>query len=74
MQTHHNHRYTIADDDAVKTLVDKLSMRGRLQQRREKLFQALEKASERYKTSTQKERKAFFHGLMTGYAVALKLW
>ena len=25
-------------------------------------------------SSTQKERKAFFHGLLTGYAVALKLW
>ncbi len=24
--------------------------------------------------TTQKVRKAFFHGLLTGYAVALKLW
>jgi hypothetical protein len=24
--------------------------------------------------STQQVRKAFFHGLLTGYAVALKLW
>jgi hypothetical protein len=71
---HHNHRYTIADDDAVKALVDKLSIRGHLQQRRERLFQALDKASKGYASSTQKERKAFFHGLMTGYAVALKLW
>jgi hypothetical protein len=25
-------------------------------------------------STTVKERKAFFHGLLTGYAVALKLW
>jgi hypothetical protein len=42
--------------------------------RREKLLKALEGASRRYKNSDQKERQAFFHGLLTGYAVALKLW
>jgi hypothetical protein len=26
------------------------------------------------KDSNQKVRQAFFHGLLTGYAVALKLW
>jgi hypothetical protein len=70
----HTHQYTIADDEAVKVLLDKLLIGGPHQQRREKLLKALDDASQRYSSSTQKERKAFFHGLLTGYAVALKLW
>ncbi len=70
----HTHRYTIADDEAVEVLVDKLISHGSHQQRREKLLKALSDASEHYNTSPQRERKAFFHGLLTGYAVALKLW
>lgn len=70
----HTHRYTIADDEAVEVLVDKLVRNGSHQQRREKLLKALEDASRHYNTSAGKERKAFFHGLLTGDAVALKLW
>ena len=70
----HTHQYTIAYDEAVKVLLDKLLSAGPHQQRREKLLKALDDASQRYRSSTQKERKAFFHGLLTGYAVALKLW
>ena len=70
----HTHQYTIADDEAVKVLLDKLLIGGPHQQRREKLLKALDDAAQRYNSSTQKERKAFFHGLLTGYAVALKLW
>lgn len=70
----HTHQYTIADDEAVKVLLDKLLSGGSHQQRREKLLKALDDASQHYNSSTHKERKAFFHGLLTGYAVALKLW
>jgi hypothetical protein len=70
----HTHQYTIADDEAVRVLLDKLLSTGSHQQRREKLLKALDEASQRYRSSTQRERKAFFHGLLTGYAVALKLW
>lgn len=70
----HTHQYTIADDEAVTVLLNKLVSAGSHQQRREKLLKALDEASRRYQSSTQKERKAFFHGLLTGYAVALKLW
>jgi hypothetical protein len=70
----HTHQYTIADDEAVKVLLDKLLIGGPHQQRREKLLKALDDAAQRYNSSMQKERKAFFHGLLTGYAVALKLW
>ncbi len=70
----HDHKYTIADDEAVHVLLDKLVGRGAQQRRREKLLNALKEASRRYNNSSQKERQAFFHGLLTGYAVALKLW
>ena len=70
----HTHQYAIADDEAVQVLLDKLLDGGSHQRRREKLLKALDEASQRYKSSAEKERKAFFHGLLTGYAVALKLW
>jgi len=70
----HDHRYTIADDQAVHVLLNKMLAGGARQKRREKLLHALEEASRRYDHSSQKERRAFFHGLLTGYAVALKLW
>ena len=70
----HTHLYTIADDEAVKVLLDKLLISGPHQQRREKPLKALDDASQRYTSATQKERKAFSQGLLTGYAVTLKLW
>jgi hypothetical protein len=70
----HDHKYSIADDEAVHVLLDKMLGAGTRQRRREQLLKALAEASQRYKNSTQKERQAFFHGLLTGYAVALKLW
>jgi hypothetical protein len=70
----HSHKFTIADDDAVRALVEKLVNGGRHQQRREKLLRALDDATRHYKDSNQKVRQAFFHGLLTGCAVALKLW
>ena len=53
----HSHQYTIADDEAVKVLLDKLLSGGSHQQRREKLLKALEEASRRYYGTTVKERK-----------------
>jgi hypothetical protein len=70
----HNHKYTIADEEAVQLLLRKLLTGGPHQQRREKLLKALDQAARRYEDSNQKQRQAFFHGLLTGYAVALKLW
>jgi hypothetical protein len=70
----HDHKYAIADDEAVRVLLDKMLGGGSRQVRREKLLKALDEASRHYKDSSQKERQAFFHGLLTGYAVALKLW
>jgi hypothetical protein len=70
----HEHKYSIADDDAVHVLLNKMLIGGAQQRRREKLLKALDEASRHYADSGQKERQAFFHGLLTGYAVALKLW
>lgn len=69
----HSHKYNIGDDDAVSALVDKLTSGGTRQLRREKLLRALDDATRHYKDSDHKVRQAFFHGLLTGYAVALKL-
>ena len=70
----HSHKFGVADDEAVQVLLDKLLAGGSRQKRREKLIRALDEASRRYQYSGQRERRAFFHGLLTGYAVALKLW
>jgi hypothetical protein len=70
----HNHKYSIADNEAVEVLLNKMLVGGTRQRRREKLLKALDEASKHYEDSSQKERQAFFHGLLTGYAVALKLW
>ncbi len=70
----HKHKYTIADEEAVQLLLKKLLAGGPHQQRREKLLKALDQAARGYGDSNQKQRQAFFHGLLTGYAVALKLW
>lgn len=70
----HNHKYAIGDDEAVRVLIEKMLVKGSRQQRREKLLKALDEATRHYRDSSQKERQAFFHGLLTGYAVALKLW
>ena len=40
----HSHKFTIADDDAVRALVEKLTDGGRHQERREKLLRALDDA------------------------------
>jgi len=69
----HSHKFTIADDEAVSALLAKL-MDGTKQGRsRERLLRALDDAARHYKDSNQQVRQAFFHGLLTGYAVALKL-
>lgn len=70
----HSHRFVIADSDAVQTLSSKVESWGQHQQRREKLLRALREATRAYALAQSWERQAFFHGLITGYAVALKLW
>jgi hypothetical protein len=68
----HSHRYTIADDDAVETLMGKLETSSAGRVNRGKLRLALTAAIDEFRSTDERERKAFFHGLLTGYAVALK--
>ena len=70
----HSHTYTIADKDAVRTLIKKLGApRGSRSVDEAKLLEALDQAAQRYKEADQRVRQAFFHGLVTGYGVGLKL-
>ncbi|MFZ1035214.1 MAG: hypothetical protein WAN72_24745 [Candidatus Acidiferrales bacterium] len=69
----HAHKFTIADDAAVHALLNKLTKNGSKQRGREKLLRALDDAARHYGDSNKKVRQAFFHGLLTGYAVALKV-
>lgn len=68
----HDHKYTIADDDAVETLMRKLETTGVHDHDRERVRAAIDSAKEEYRDSDEIERKAFFHGMLTGIAVALK--
>lgn len=69
----HSHKFTIADDEAVRVLVEKLGApRGSRSVDQEKLVRALDQAAQHYKTADEKVRQAFFHGLLTGYGVGLK--
>lgn len=69
----HSHRFTIADEEAVRMLLEKLSApRGSSSVDQDKLLQALDHAAQHYKDSEKKVRQAFFHGLLTGYGVGLK--
>jgi hypothetical protein len=69
----HTHKFTIGDDAAVHALLKKLTKEGGKQAGRAKLLRALDDAARHYEDSNQKVRQAFFHGLLTGYAVALKV-
>ena len=69
----HSHKFTIADPDAVRVLIDKIASTRSLPKSRQRLLAALDDTVRHYQGSNEKERQAFFHGLLTGYAVALKL-
>jgi hypothetical protein len=69
----HTHKFSIADDDAVQVLLRKLGApNGSRNVDGERLYKALASAARRYAQSKQEASQAFFHGLLTGYAVGLK--
>ena len=70
----HPHPFAIADQDAVWELLNKLAKPGGSSHNVDnmKLMQALRAAVRRYTQSQQATKQAFFHGLLTGYAVGLK--
>jgi hypothetical protein len=71
--TKHTHKFSIADKDAVQMLLEKLGApSGSRDMDEKKLYKALQCASRRYSQSGEAVGRAFFHGLLTGYAVGLK--
>jgi hypothetical protein len=73
ISTKHSHKYSIADHEAVRVLLGKVSdPKGSQSVDEKKLLQALLCAARRYNGANQIASQAFFHGLLTGYAVGLK--
>jgi len=73
MSPTHTHKFGIADQDAVRTLLDKfMTPNGSSTVDRKKLMAGLYLAMRRYKQSNEQVTQAFFHGLLTGYSVGLK--
>jgi hypothetical protein len=81
----HDHKYKIGDPAALKALVDKLDLHGAEQKRRNRLMKAVKKAEDIAKSAADpkgakgkkkytSEEVAFYHGLLTGYSVALRIW
>lgn len=68
----HSHKYSIADHEAVRVLLGKVSdSKGSHSVDEKKLLEALLCAARRYKNASQIINQVFFHGLLTGYAVGL---
>ena len=73
MADKHTHKFSIADQDAVRVLLGKLgTSNGSHSVDDDRLLRALDSAARRYGQSRREVSRAFFHGLLTGYAVALK--
>ncbi len=78
----HDHKFSIGDPAALKALVEKLDNHGAKQtHKRNRLLKAVKKAEDIAKSASGKNPKkkykpeeiAFYHGLLTGYSVALML-
>lgn len=69
----HTHRFSIADKDAVRVLLNKIGTpHGSHSVDEKKLLKALAAAARKYSQSRPGVSQAFFHRLLTGYAVGLK--
>lgn len=65
-------RFTVAQPEAVETLFEKLSVRVRNHPEWERLVKASGRAHARYQQVGTPDARGFYHGLLTGYAVAIK--
>jgi len=65
-------RFTIAQPEAVETLFEKLSVRVRDHPEWERLVKASSRAHTRYRQVGAPDARGFYHGLLTGYAVAIQ--
>lgn len=65
-------RLAVAQPEAVETLFDKLRIRGRDNPDWQRIVRATGRAHERFLLVRTPDARGFYHGLLTGYAVALK--
>lgn len=65
-------RLAVAQPEAVEILLDKLEVRGRQNAGWHRLMTAAARAHERYYEVGNPDARGFYHGLITGYAVAIK--
>lgn len=64
-------RFTVAQPEAVETLFEKLQVRVRNRPEWERLVRASGRAHMRYYQVGTPDARGFYHGLLTGYAVAI---
>ncbi len=65
-------RRGVARPEAVEALFEKLRIRGRDNPGWQRLVTATGRAHERYLKVRSPDAQGFYHGLLTGYAVAMK--
>ncbi|MGH2360823.1 MAG: hypothetical protein ACRDGM_09830 [bacterium] len=65
-------RYTVAQPDAVEMLMTKVQARVQTHPSWHRLAKATERAHDRYLRESTPASRGFYHGLLTGYAVAIK--
>src|SRR5207247_10844663 len=66
-------RFIVAQPEAVEELFDKLRIRARDNPKAwQRLVRATDRAHARYLQVGSPDARGFYHGLLTGYAVALK--
>lgn len=65
-------RFTVAQPEAVETLFDKLRIRGKDNPAWQRLLRATGRAHTRFLEVRAPNDRGFYHGLLTGYAVAFK--
>ena len=63
---------TVAQPEAVEALFEKLRTRGRENPNWQRLMTATGRAHERYLQVRSPDARGFYHGLLTGYVVAMK--
>lgn len=65
-------KLTVAQPEAVETLFYKLRIRGKENPSWQRLLRATGRAHERFLEVRTPDDRGFYHGLLTGYAVAFK--
>lgn len=65
-------RFVVAQPEAVEVLLEKVQVRAKGNPAWHRLLKASGRAHTRYLEVRAPDARGFYHGLLTGYAVALK--